>query len=111
MKFGSGMDGESPLSPYAFPRLKKIASARFVIVDKNGRIIALFAGRPDNADDWDEVASRASDALTEARRKCTFTKARLVHARGNYPTQGVGTSFGGGSQVRTSVVLWEYPRC
>lgn len=75
-------------------------------MDNAGRIIALFAGRPADADDWDEVALRASQALTEARDKCTFTQARLEHARGNFPTQGVGTSFGGGSLVRTWFLVW-----
>ncbi|RDX39967.1 hypothetical protein OH76DRAFT_1366929, partial [Lentinus brumalis] len=67
------------------------------IVDKEGRIIALFAGRPEDADDWDQVALDASEAMSKARTQCTFTASRLMHARGNYPTQGIGSSFGGGS--------------
>ncbi|TFK78964.1 hypothetical protein K466DRAFT_606516 [Polyporus arcularius HHB13444] len=71
---------------------------KFVILDRDGRIIALFAGQPEEADDWDEVTRQASEALSQARTKCTFADGRLVHARGNYPTQGVGSSFGGGSK-------------
>ncbi len=76
-------------------------STRFVIVDQNGRIIALFAGRPDGADDWDDVAARAAAAMEDARKKCFFTRAQKEHLRGEYPTAGCGSSFGGGSAVRT----------
>ncbi|TFK81056.1 hypothetical protein K466DRAFT_502821, partial [Polyporus arcularius HHB13444] len=67
------------------------------IVDKNGRIIALFAGPPDGAEDWDEVTERATTAMENARRQCSFKHEQEVHSRGLYPTAGVGSSFGGGS--------------
>ncbi|KAI0686697.1 hypothetical protein C8T65DRAFT_590933 [Cerioporus squamosus] len=72
---------------------------RFVIVDKNGRIIALFAGRPDDVQDWDEVADRATTAMEEARAQCKFTQSQMEHARGDFPTLGCGSSFGGGSMA------------
>ncbi len=75
-------------------------SSRFVIVDKHGRIIALFAGPPDGAKDWDQVTERATVAMENARKQCTFKHEQEVHSRGLYPTVGVGSSFGGGSLVR-----------
>ncbi|RPD67633.1 hypothetical protein L226DRAFT_474624, partial [Lentinus tigrinus ALCF2SS1-7] len=67
------------------------------IVDNDGRILALFTGSPEEADDWEQVAQDASEAISEARERCHFKLAQLVHLRGEYPTEGMGSSFGGGS--------------
>ncbi|TFK81020.1 hypothetical protein K466DRAFT_502865 [Polyporus arcularius HHB13444] len=91
------MGGESLWSDVYPTSSHHRCSRRFVIVDADGRIIALFAGQPEDAQDWPEVTLQASAALSQAHAQCTFVQARLEHARGNYPTLGVGSSFGGGS--------------
>ena len=68
------------------------------IVDKDGRIIAVLAGSPNDAD-WASVHRSAYAALQTARRRCRFPKKTTTHRRGNFPALSAGISFGGGQKV------------
>lgn len=74
-----------------------------LILDKDGRIIACFVGKPDDPA-WDsEVipgACRAMDrAACKGVAKGAFTKKDRVHRRGNFLSLTTGVSFGGGQKV------------
>lgn len=72
----------------------------FVVLDRDNRVVALFAGQP-NDPDWAAVASEASRAMTAAAQRCSFKKGDRDHRRGMFATLALGISFGGGRTVRT----------
>ena len=64
------------------------------IVDKEGRVIALLAGRPAD-ENWDEVQEAAAALLEKIRSDCPeFDDG--CHRRGDFPTLRCGVSHGGG---------------
>lgn len=69
------------------------------ITDKDGRVIAVLAGQPDDPG-WDEVHQSAADSLDACRGKMK----QGTHRRGRYPMLSSGISFGGGQTVRSSSV-------
>lgn len=76
-----------------------VHSHPFTILDKDQRVIALFAGRP-NDPTWDSVTAEASRAMEEAAQAATFKDQQYDHRRGLFPTLAYGFSFGGGRKVR-----------
>jgi hypothetical protein len=69
------------------------------IVDSEGRVIGLLAGRPQCAEDWDALCKEAADAIEEARSRCVFADKQVDHRRGAFPAVPVGISHGNGTQV------------
>lgn len=87
----------------------------WAIVDKQGRIIAVLAGRP-RGDDWTELTEELAGLLSKAGSKMTFSRKQRSggHKRGDFPSVSVGTSFGGGSKVEQCIshdiyLLTEHP--
>jgi 2-keto-3-deoxy-L-rhamnonate aldolase RhmA len=78
------------------------ASSPKLIVDIEGRIIAILLGRPEDPE-WDEVVRKAAAAFTRARRageaSGAFRPQDLKHRRGSYAVLSTGVSLGGGQQV------------
>ncbi|KAJ7029113.1 hypothetical protein C8F04DRAFT_963284 [Mycena alexandri] len=78
-----------------------------LIVDVDGRIIAILLGRPED-DDWDEVVADAGCALERARcaghRVGTFRAKDTEHRRGRFAVLTTGVSFGGGQQCPGNLV-------
>ncbi|KAJ7181980.1 hypothetical protein C8R46DRAFT_1027784 [Mycena filopes] len=70
-----------------------------LILDRHGRIIAVFAGTPDDPE-WPGVVSRAVAAMERARkdgfRLGAFDAADDTHRRGFFTTLTGGVSHGGG---------------
>ncbi|EIW58911.1 uncharacterized protein TRAVEDRAFT_86929, partial [Trametes versicolor FP-101664 SS1] len=81
-----------------FPHRSTPPSTPFKIVDKDGRVIGLLAGRPADAS-WDDVASSAYSAMAEAAEACQFKPKHSDHRRGQFATLATGVSFGGGRTV------------
>lgn len=69
-----------------------------VLVDKEGRIIALFGARPDD-EDYKKLIVKVSEVIESARRRCKFADSRLNHRRGSHASLSKGASHGGGSKV------------
>ncbi|KAJ7447050.1 hypothetical protein B0H11DRAFT_1745106 [Mycena galericulata] len=72
-----------------------------LILDSHGRVIAAFAGTPDDKD-WPEVVAKATAAMKKAReeglRTEAFVRGDALHRRGKYFTLTGGVSFGGGQK-------------
>ncbi|KAJ7856944.1 hypothetical protein B0H14DRAFT_2507528 [Mycena olivaceomarginata] len=71
-----------------------------LIVDSEGRIIAILLGQP-NDPDWENVVKEAAKALRHAR--CSARRAGVwfpgsSHRRGTYYSITAGASFGGGQR-------------
>jgi hypothetical protein len=79
------------------------------IVDRDGRVIGLLAGRPQGAKDWDRLAKEMADAVEAARSRCEFTDKQLHHRRGVFPAVPAGIIHGNGTPVScvkcTSIAL------
>ncbi|KAJ7470869.1 hypothetical protein FB451DRAFT_1472562 [Mycena latifolia] len=73
-----------------------------LILDKQGRIIAVFIGTPEDPD-WPKVIHNAVEALTNAREKATrlglFSKDDRAHRRGNYSQLTEAVTLGPGQAV------------
>ncbi|KAJ7616999.1 hypothetical protein DFH06DRAFT_1012646 [Mycena polygramma] len=82
-----------------FPRSDVSLRDPKLILDCEGRIIAILLGKPDDPE-WDEVVKGAAEALREARRAAQRHKAwfRRAHRRGWYLAITAGVSFGGGQR-------------
>lgn len=72
-----------------------------LLLDKDGRIITVLAGRP-NDPTWDASMKEASWLLEEARHSCVFTHIKNKR-RGNFQYLNVGVSYGGGQIVSNHV--------
>ncbi|KAJ7033052.1 hypothetical protein C8F04DRAFT_1261393 [Mycena alexandri] len=71
-----------------------------LIVDAEGRIIAVLLGQPDDPE-WEDVIQRASKALERARRSAVrhgLWRPGDSHRRGRHVSFGGGASFGGGQR-------------
>ncbi|KAG2063111.1 hypothetical protein BDR04DRAFT_1039141, partial [Suillus decipiens] len=68
------------------------------ILDGDGRIVAVLAGRPANKD-WNEVNAAAANAMAETQQRCTFSPSGITHRRGRYHSLSTGISYGGGQQI------------
>ncbi|KAJ6448832.1 hypothetical protein C8R45DRAFT_850122 [Mycena sanguinolenta] len=78
-----------------------------VILDRNGRIIAVFVGAPEDVE-WSYVVSQAAEALEKAREDGLATGAFAVgedsHRRGRFFTLKGGVSHGGGQKRPGNIV-------
>ncbi|KAI9058718.1 hypothetical protein FKP32DRAFT_1680442 [Trametes sanguinea] len=70
-------------------------STPYTLLDRDGRVIALLAGHPQDPQ-WGATVEAANCAMEEAYRDCTFTREDKVHRRGTFATLARGVSFGGG---------------
>ena len=95
----SGMESKSTTRAPSIPRLPfNHARSIMLLVDADGRIIALFAGRPLGAD-FDRVVEEVTRLLENARRRCRFKTCQLDHKRGRHAALAKGMTHGGGSKV------------
>jgi hypothetical protein len=74
-----------------------------LIVDANGRIVAVLIGRPEG-DDWDEVIDEINCLFDAIRRRGykrkVFKAGTKSHRRGTFHLLFDGYSFGSGQRVR-----------
>lgn len=88
-------------------RCSHTASTPTGILDDEGRIIAVLAGRPTKdsgaGDDWAEVIAGLEAAINKLHRRCSFTAKDRDHRRGPHPAKAFGVSYGGG-QTKPSVL-------
>lgn len=77
------------------------------LVDINGRIFGVLAGRPQGAADWEEnVHLPACKAFEKAERGCSFDHHdKEPPRRGPFPALDVGVSHGGGQLVGSLLFL------
>ncbi|PPR00627.1 hypothetical protein CVT26_012211 [Gymnopilus dilepis] len=66
-----------------------------IVADRDGRVIAILAGRPDDPS-WEAVQREAAELLEEARKTCTVPQKSQHHRRGAFTTLRCGFSHGGG---------------
>lgn len=93
------------LTPYS---LKSGTEQRYsdtrVILDTDGRAMAVLVGQPCDDPTWGPSAARAGEALlnvrTEGLARGAFRAADLDHRRGKFLAVASGVSFGGGQTVR-----------
>ena len=67
-----------------------------VLVDKDGCLNVLLAGRPRNDPTWPHDIKDAVQSLADVKRGVLATRGNLHHHRGHYVYLGIGVSFGGG---------------
>ncbi|KAK7013244.1 hypothetical protein R3P38DRAFT_2546757 [Favolaschia claudopus] len=81
-------------------------SRPLLILDRNGRIIVVFLGGPDDPD-WSAVAAAAAEAMRRAREEGISTGAfphdAGIHRRGRFFTLKSGVSHGGGQPCPRNV--------
>ncbi|KAJ7434262.1 hypothetical protein B0H11DRAFT_2258566 [Mycena galericulata] len=110
-KKGKGVKGRRVRKLWTVEELKALGYRRIkwdgkhpmVIVDRDGRIVAVFVGKPDDRK-WDtEVIQGACRAMDRASRKGLETGALTAkdrdHRRGAFLSLTTGVSFGGGQKV------------
>ncbi|KAJ7148077.1 hypothetical protein C8R43DRAFT_889161 [Mycena crocata] len=92
-------NGRSVLHLSPSSSLKSLSSDPKLILDSEGRIIAVLLGTPDDAD-WADVVREAYDELRHARRYAQRHGlwSRTRHRRGWYFSITAGASFGGGQR-------------
>lgn len=66
------------------------------LVDKNGRLIVLLAGRPRNDPTWLRDVEDAASSLASVEKEFRRRGEGFYHRRGRYVYLGTGVSFGGG---------------
>jgi hypothetical protein len=73
-----------------------------LILDADGRIVAVLLGRPDGAD-WDGVKKEARRVMDQVRargeRRGVFVAKNKLHRRGNFYTLQAGFTKGPGQKV------------
>lgn len=67
------------------------------LVDRNGVVIGVLVGRPDDAG-WDKVMCDAAEALETSRLLGCFSAKEKAHKRGRFPALPAGISHGGGQR-------------
>ncbi|THU79338.1 hypothetical protein K435DRAFT_697978, partial [Dendrothele bispora CBS 962.96] len=68
------------------------------ILDKQGRVVAVLAGRP-RSSDWDALVQKGTEEIARARNDLTFTRKQTEHSRGDFPAVTIGVAHGGGRRV------------
>ncbi|TFY50823.1 hypothetical protein EVG20_g11309 [Dentipellis fragilis] len=77
----------------------------YVILDKQGRIIAVLIGRPEEDDKrepehrWPTAIEHVADLLETTRNRGSFTASNMSHRRGNFAAYNVGVSYGDGQKI------------
>lgn len=76
-----------------------------MVLDKEGRIIAVLVGQPEDPE-WRVIVGDAAELMQEVERLGAsmdlFTEKSLHHRRGEFLAIPTGVSFGGGQTVRLS---------
>ncbi|KAF9018851.1 hypothetical protein BDZ89DRAFT_959757, partial [Hymenopellis radicata] len=72
------------------------------ILDKERRILAHLAGRPD---DFDDVVAELNRVFAEAESKLKLCASQRRHRRGRFSAVSVGISFGGGQTEPMNLCL------
>lgn len=87
--------------------LSLINSVAVPVLDNNGRVIAILAGRPKNETEssWRTVHDEALQAMLWGQKQASFTNKQLSHRRGKYPALSTGASFGGGQKVCLYLII------
>ncbi|KAF7372463.1 hypothetical protein MVEN_00107900 [Mycena venus] len=65
------------------------------IVDRAGKVCAVYGGAPDDPDFMATVHDPAVEAMEQARAKASLTPDRFFHRRGNFGQLSGGDSHGG----------------
>ena len=78
------------------------------ILNKDGQVIAVLAGRPTNEDkkSWKALHDIAYNAMKSARKNAYFA-SNTLHRRGKFSALVTGASFGGGQKVGLCEALAE----
>ena len=71
------------------------------ILTKDGEVVVLLAGRPDDAS-YRESLRGLESSMADVGKKFSFSKRQLENRRGGYPAISTGVSMGCGSQVRSA---------
>lgn len=85
------------------PRLSRFLSDNICrtptpILDREGRLVAILAGHPDD-DSWPDLSKQAAEMLEEARGRCQLPGKASRHRRGHFAALRSGVSHGGGQKV------------
>ncbi|RDB28894.1 hypothetical protein Hypma_015383 [Hypsizygus marmoreus] len=98
-------DLTGPNSPYGFRLVSWSGSGPAVsIVDGEGRVIAVLAGRPED-ESWDDSQREAAVLLQRGSRRCYISKAARKKARrGRFSALATGVSYGGGQRMPMNLV-------
>ncbi|KAJ7660090.1 hypothetical protein DFH06DRAFT_989193 [Mycena polygramma] len=97
------MVGES--SAIFLPALSHIfPSTSRPLVDKEGRVIAVLGGRP-NDPQYLRLTEEAAEHMEDARTELNFRADQTKGRRGAFSSASAGISFGGGQQVPGNLVL------
>ncbi len=73
-----------------------------LITDKDGRVIAMIAGHPDDPD-WDKLQEEAAKRLETLRKDCLLSSDQHVHRRGRFAALSCGISYGSGQTVHAQL--------
>ncbi|KAI0352293.1 hypothetical protein OH77DRAFT_1409671 [Trametes cingulata] len=68
------------------------------ILDKNGRVFAVLAGRPKDTRGWTRVNAQVQAAFEQARARYKLDPKKKCHRRGDFPAVAAGISYGGGQK-------------
>lgn len=92
------MDGTANFPPDRWhPHSQYLASTPTPIVDTEGRVIGILAGKPID-DRWDDLMEHAAQLLHDAQAHChnAIKGKRCSHRRGEFTALRAGVSHGGG---------------
>ncbi|KAL0568783.1 hypothetical protein V5O48_013199 [Marasmius crinis-equi] len=78
------------------------------ILNEDGRVIALLAGRPRSCH-WRKIMHEAANLLEILRGQCNFFNSKGPNRRGDFGALNVGISFGGGQVVVLDQLLVSKP--
>jgi hypothetical protein len=84
------------ITPICLFLFNEFISTTILILDSQGRIIAILAGHPIDDKEWDKICRQAAQKLEEARSKLGMSSNPAGHRRGKFSTLGTGFSYGGG---------------
>ena len=85
------------LSKYPSPNVAR--SQGRPLLDRCGRVFAVLAGSPKDAEQWSKVLEEAQEEMEKARAAYKFDPKKTIHRRGKYATITCGISYGGGQRV------------
>ncbi|KAI9068801.1 hypothetical protein FKP32DRAFT_1560975, partial [Trametes sanguinea] len=77
------------------------------ILDKNGRVFAVLAGRPRDSN-WDQVNKDLQSIFETTREAYALTSKQTIHRRGDFPAVTCGISYGGGQQRVSNLAQTEH---
>ena len=78
-----------------------LSSSPKTILMKDGEVVVLLAGRPDDAS-YGESLRELESSMADVGGKFSFSKRQLENRRGGYLAISTGVSMGCGSQVRNA---------